>query len=56
MRKVSFLSYNGTILKTLYVNATTYAEAIEQALKNLNDSNTAMDYEYIMVSVHSYDP
>ena len=55
MRKVCFLSYNGTILKTMYVNATTYAGAIEMALIKLNDSRTVLDYEFIMVSVHNYD-
>lgn len=56
MRKVSFLSYNGTILKTLYVNATTYSGAIKMALWKLKEKRIILDYEYIMVSVHNYDP
>ena len=56
MRKVSFLTYNGTIIETLYVDATTYAGAIEIALINLKDKNIVLNYEYIMVSVHNYNP
>lgn len=55
MRKVCFLSYSGTIIKTLYVNANTYAGAIELAILKLKDTKTYINYEYIMVSTHEYD-
>lgn len=55
MRKVCFLSYSGTIIKTLYVDATTYTGAIALAIQKLKDTKTYINYEYIMVSTHEYD-